>query len=118
MQTENPVSSQPSNPSTDSIIKEGKFFAGIGYFSVLCLAPLLLKRDNDFAQFHGRQGLVLFILEVAASMLKAVPFLGDFIFVLSWVLFGTFSLIAILKVFMNEYWKMPLIYPISSKITL
>ena len=110
---------EPQLPATtDPVIKEGKFFAVIGYFSVLCLVPLFLKRDNKFAQFHGRQALILFILEVAASMLKATPVLGDMIFVLAWVIFGIFSLVAIIKVLMNEYWEMPVIYPIASKVTL
>ena len=111
--------SETQHPSQeDPVIGEGKFFAVVGYFSVLCFVPLFLKRDNQFAQFHGRQGLVLFILEVAASMVKAVPILGDVIFVLAWVIFGIFSLVAILKVLSNEYWEMPMVYQIASKITL
>lgn len=96
---------------------DGKFFAVVGYLSILCFVPLFLKRDNRFAQFHGRQGLVLFILEVAASMLKVVPVLGDVIFTLASVVFGIFSLVAIVKVLMNQYWEMPVIFPIASKIT-
>lgn len=102
----------------DPVIAEGKFFAVVGYISLLCFAPLFLKRDNKFAQFHGRQGLILFILEVAASMLKVVPILGDVIFTLAWVVFGIFSLVAMVKVLMNEYWEMPVISAIAAKITL
>ena len=102
----------------DPVVKEGKFFALMGYFSILCFVPLFLKRDNQFAQFHGRQALILFILEVAASMLKAVPVLGDLVFILAWVVFGIVSLVAIIKVLTNEYWEIPVIYPIASKVTL
>ena len=116
------VSSQSSDPKTssgpDPVIRDGKFFAVIGYISILCFVPLFLKRDNPFAQFHGRQGLILFILELAASMLKVVPVLGDVIFTLAWVVFGISSLVAIVKVLMNQYWEMPVIHPIASKITL
>jgi uncharacterized membrane protein len=109
---------QKESPAVDPVIQNGKFFAIMGYFSVLCFVPLFLKRDNKFAQFHGRQGLILFILEVAASMLKAVPILGDVIFVLAWVVFGILSLVAIVKVLTNEYWEMPVICQIASKVTL
>jgi uncharacterized membrane protein len=102
----------------DPEILEGKFFAAIGYLSVLCFVPLFLKRDNKFAQFHGRQALVLFILEAAALMLVVVPFVGEFIFRLACFVFGIFSLAGIVKVLMNDYWEMPVIHQIASKITL
>ena len=104
--------------SVDPVIQEGKFFAAIGYISFLCFVPLFLKRDNKFAQFHGRQALILFILELAASMLMIVPFVGEVIFRLAWLIFGIFSLAGIVKVLMHQYWEMPVIYPIASKITL
>ncbi len=104
--------------TVDPIIAEGKFFAAIGYLSILCFVPLFLKRDNKFAQFHGRQGLILFILEVAAAMLMVVPVVGEVIFRLAWLVFMIFSLAGIVKVLMNEYWEMPVIHQISSKVTL
>ena len=93
-------------------------FAAIGYLNVLCFVPLLLKRDNKFAQFHGKQALVLFILEVAASILRVVPVLGELVFTVAFVVFGILSLIGIVKVLMGEYWEMPVIYEISNRISL
>src|SRR3990167_7975590 len=105
-------------PSLDPEIQEGKFFAAVGYLSPLCFVPLLLKKGNRFAQFHGKQGLVLFILEVAASILKAVPALGDLIFTVAFVVFGILSVIGVVKVLMGEYWEMPVVYEIANRITL
>lgn len=110
------------NPETsknlDPVIQEGKFFAAIGYLSFLCFVPLFLKRDNQFAQFHGRQALVLFVLEVSAGMLIIVPVVGEVVFRFACLVFGIFSLAGIVKVVMNEYWEMPVIHQISSKMTL
>ncbi len=105
-------------PSLDPEVQEGKFFAAVGYLSVLCFVPLLLKKGNRFAQFHGKQALVLFILEVAASILKAIPALGDIVFTLSFVVFGILSLVGIVKVLMGEYWEMPVIQEVANKISL
>lgn len=102
----------------DPEIQEGRFFAAVGYLSVLCFAPLLLKKGNRFAQFHGKQALVLFILEVAASILKAVPALGDIVFTLAFVVLGILSLVGVVKVLMGEYWEMPVVHEIASKISL
>ncbi len=109
-------SSQPANQ--DPEIQDGKFFAAIGYISVLCFVPLFLKKQNKFAQFHGKQGLVLFILEVAASILKTVPALGDLVFTVGFVVFGILSLVGIVKVLMGEYWEMPVVHDISNRISL
>ena len=102
----------------DPEIQDSKFFAAIGYLSVLCFVPLLLKKQNKFAQFHGKQALVLFILEVAASILKVVPALGDLVFTVGFVVFGMLSLVGIVKVLMGECWEMPVIYDISNRISL
>lgn len=107
----------PKN-STDSIIQDGKFFAAVGYIFVLCFVPLLLKKDNQFAQFHGRQGLVLFIFELAAAIIKSIPVIGDVVFSFAYVVLGIVSLMGIVRVLMNEYWQMPIISNIASKITL
>jgi len=102
----------------DAEIQDAKFFAAIGYLNVLCFAPLLLKKGNKFAQFHGKQGLVLFILEIAASIIKVVPALGDLVFTVAFVVFGILSLIGIVKVLMGEYWEMPVIFDIANRISL
>ena len=110
--------SPKSGSSVDPEVQEGKFFAAVGYLSVLCFVPLFLKKGNRFAQFHGKQGLVLFILEVAASILKAIPALGDVVFTLAFVVLGILSLIGIVKVLMGEYWEMPVIQEVAAKISL
>ena len=111
-------SSETNTANPDPEIQDAKFFAAIGYLNVLCFVPLLLKKNNKFAQFHGKQALVLFILEAAVFIIKVVPVLGDLVSTVSLVIFGIFSLIGVMKVLMNEYWEMPVIYEISSRITL
>ena len=113
----NPLSSQEITPK-DPEIQDAQFFAAIGYLNVLCFVPLFLKKGNKFAQFHGKQALVLFILEIAAGILKIVPALGDLVFTVAFVVFSILSLIGIVKVLMGEYWEMPVIYEIANRIIL
>lgn len=101
----------------DPEIQDAQFFAAIGYLSFLCFVPLALKRENKFALFHGKQALVLFILELAAAILKVVPALGDLVFTLAFVVFGILSLIGIVKVLMGERWEIPVIHEIADRIT-
>ena len=60
-------------------IEDNKVLAIIGYLGILFLVPLLLKKDSKFAQFHGKQGLVLFISWVIVSVLGFVPLLGGLV---------------------------------------
>ena len=102
----------------DSQIEDGKIFAVIGYLGILCLVPLLLKKNNKFALFHGKQGLVLFIGEVGASIITIIPILGQIIWILAVMVFGILSLVGIVQSLMGNYWRMPVIGEIAEKISL
>lgn len=115
---ENISSPSQNKNQADPVVQEGKFFAAVGYIFVLCFVPLLLKKDNAFAQFHGRQALVLFIFELAASIVKSIPVIGDVVFSFAYVVCGIASLLGIVRVLMNEYWQMPVVHNIANKITL
>ena len=78
---------------------------------------ITVGEGQRFAQFHGKQALVLFILEIAASILKVVPALGDLVFTVAFVVFGILSLIGITKVLMGEKWEMPVVFEISNRIS-
>ncbi len=50
----------------DALIEEGKAAAILGYIPFLCFVPLIKMRDNPFALKHGKQGLLLFLIEIVA----------------------------------------------------
>ncbi|MFN7159986.1 MAG: DUF4870 domain-containing protein [Candidatus Gracilibacteria bacterium] len=87
---ENENSQVPAAPVADAtqaapvenipqITESEKMVAAIGYVSFLCLLPLILKRDSNFAQFHGKQALLLAIFWFAARyFLMFIPFLSYF----------------------------------------
>jgi len=102
----------------DSVVDEGKIFAVISYLGILCIIPLLLKKENKFALFHGKQGLVLFICVIGAAIINIIPILGQLIWILAVLVFGILSLVGIIQALMGNYWKMPIIGDIAEKITL
>lgn len=115
---ENTKETKEETAKNDKEVKEGRIFAILAYFSILCLVPLILKRDNKFAIHHGKQGLVLFIWLVAASLLFWIPVLGQLIFIISFICIVCISIIGIVQVLMGKYWKMPVISDIASKMTI
>jgi uncharacterized membrane protein len=56
-------------------VTDNKAIAAVGYIGILFLIPLL-KKDSPYAQFHAKQGLVLFILEMVLWVVAMVPVLG------------------------------------------
>ncbi|MDD6237126.1 MAG: DUF4870 domain-containing protein [Clostridiales bacterium] len=56
----------------------------LSYISILCLIPLLTEKNDPFVQYHAKQGLNLFIIEVVVGIIGGVltgifnfiPFVG------------------------------------------
>jgi uncharacterized membrane protein len=100
----------------DQTILEGKVFAILSYLSILCIIPLIFKKENSFVFFHSKQGLVLFLGEVAIFILSIIfpPWiirLGTFI------LFAT-SFIGILAVLEGRRLELPVIAKLAEKVRL
>ena len=96
-------------------VVEGKIFAILSYLSILCIVPLVMKRDNDFVLSHGKQGLVIFVGQVAIFIASIVlPWLLQFGF----FVLGVLSLWGIIEVLRGRYVKLPFISDIADKITL
>ena len=55
---------------------KSKIMAGMSYFSALFLVPMLLAKDDSFAQFHAKQGMKLFIAGVIADIVGGIFGLG------------------------------------------
>ncbi|MFH1190979.1 MAG: hypothetical protein V1670_02130 [Candidatus Omnitrophota bacterium] len=107
-----------SRTQNEQEILEGKFFAIIAYVSFLCILSLVLKKNNKFAFYHARQGLVLFVMEVAAFILSIIPVLGFLIGIFGYALFLLVSLWGITQAGLGIYCRIPVITKISQKVIL
>lgn len=96
-------------------IEENKVLAAIGYISILCILPLVLKPKSAFCKFHGKQGLVLLIAAVITGALNVIPILGQILFVIGSVAITILSILGILKALSGEYWEMPYIGEYAKK---
>ncbi len=110
--------SKASKKGENREIQEGKVFAIIAYLTILCLIPLLLKKDNKFALYHAKQGLVLYIADVAIVIINIIPVLGQFIFVLGWLACGILSLTGIIQALTGLYGRIVLVSDLAKKISI
>lgn len=88
-------------------IEENKLIAVLSYLGILFLIPLLAKKDSPYAQFHAKQGMVLFIL----SLFLVIPFLNfliGIVFLILWI-------IGIINVLSGKMAELPLIGQFAKK---
>jgi len=102
---EEEVSQEESEEESDGI----NAIAIFSYLGILFLIPLLAAKDDDFAQYHAKQGLTLFVVVVIGMFVGAVPIIG-------WLLAPFISLaaiilgiIGIINVFKGKKKQLPLI---------
>jgi fumarate reductase subunit D len=90
----------------------------ISYIGVLCVVPLFVKSQDEFVKFHAKQGLILFIGEVATYILSLMtPFLVPLWFLvnLGWLILSIFGIINVVK---NEKKQLPIIGQFADKIKI
>ena len=97
---------------TFSTVKCTRYLA---YLSIFCIVPLIVKKNNAFVLSHGRQGLVLFVAEVA-TMVVSIVFPWAFRPLL-FILFG-FSFWGMVMAIRGQCVELPVIARIAEKITI
>lgn len=98
-------------------IEEGKAAAILAYVPFMCFVPLVKMRHNQFALRHGKQGLILFLVEVIA-LIFLLPKISD--------LFWGFVIIAclgsaiagILYAVQGREWKIPFLGDLADKFKI
>ena len=104
------------NKFPDKQVLDGKVFAILAYLSILCIIPLLFKKDNRFVLAHSKQGLVIFIAQVGVFIVHII--LGLWILKLGMFVLLVLSFVGIIAVVRGRAIDLPLISGIADTITL
>lgn len=95
-------------------VSSKNFIAAISYVWILCLVPLILKRNDKLAQFHGKQGLLLAVLWFFGGLIFWIPVIGWF----AALALAAASVLGFFKALQGEMWDMPVIGKYAKKIDL
>jgi uncharacterized membrane protein len=111
-----------AQPKTDEeekrkIIEEGKAAAMLGYIPFMCFVPLIKMKDNPFAFKHGKQGLVLFVIEILAVVFL-LPKISDLIWSAVIVLCLAAAVAGIIFSMQGQEWKIPFIGDWADKLKI
>ena len=116
------LSSQPQpgptgDPGEDSESEEGRLAALISYVPFLCFIPLLNMRENKSALFHARQGVILFLIELAAAVFL-IDGIADFFFKAVLVAAVLLSAAGIYSALQGKKFRLPVIGDLADKTKL
>ncbi|MDP3244160.1 MAG: DUF4870 domain-containing protein [bacterium] len=98
--------------------KDLRIIAAIGYLWILCLLPLLTKRNSEFAQHHGKQGLVLTIASFAIWLVAWFPIVGWLIGFFGSLILVVLAVVGIMNALQGKYWEMPILGEYAKKIKM
>ncbi|HLG94269.1 MAG TPA: hypothetical protein VI546_05480 [candidate division Zixibacteria bacterium] len=101
----------------DQEIEEGRAAALLAYVPFMCFVPLLKMRHNRFALHHGKQGLVLFMVEILA-LIFYIPFVSRHFWAFVLILALLASIYGLLQVLQGRDWKLPFLGDLAEKIRL
>jgi len=103
--------------SDNQDVESNKVIASLSYIFILCLVPLLLKKNSEFTQFHARQGLTITAAWFLSWVIGIIPIFIIFSFLINIVLLVV-SILGVIKTLNGESWKIPYIYEWSKKWNL
>lgn len=107
------MNGQPQSPAPQ---KGGdNLIAILSYLGILFLIPLLVSKDNRFVQFHAKQGLVLFIVEIIIALIAWIPIIGWIGAPILWIICLVLSIIGIVNVVTGKQNPLPIIGKFAGK---
>ena len=98
--------------------KEKDLTTILSYIGVLFLVPLLVRKDDAFAQFHAKQGLVLFLAEIATILISWIPIFGWFIGAICWIIWVILSIMGVMNVLNGKQSPLPVIGKFAEKFKI
>lgn len=104
--------------ATKKDIEENKLVAAVGYLGILCLVPLLLKKDSGYAQHHGKQGLVITVAWVLLWIGNIIPVLGQIVWFIGSIALLILVVMGIMNAMQGNMWEMPYLGKYASQIKL
>lgn len=87
------------------------------YIPFLCLLPILRISENKSLRFHARQGLVLFLIEIFASVFL-IPAISSLVWRAVLIACIGLSIAGILFALQGKHVRLPLIADLADKIKI
>lgn len=90
-------------------VEANKAISVLSYIGILFLIPMLAKKDSPYAQFHAKQGLVLFLFAIIVNVILVIPFIGWIIGFIGWIFVVVVAIMGIVNALSGKAKELPLI---------
>lgn len=111
------ASTQTQSETLAQEIEEGKAAAILAYVPFMCFVPLVKMRQNSFALKHGKQGLILFLVEIVA-LIFLLPKISDLFWGFVIIACLALALAGILYAVQGREWKIPFLGDLADKFRI
>ena len=99
-------------------VEDNKLIAAVGYLGVLCLIPLLVRKNSPYAQHHGRQGLVILVTWLLLWIGNIIPVLGQIVWVVGSLALLILIILGMVNALNGKIWDMPVLGQYAKQIKL
>src|SRR5213082_58543 len=115
----------PPPPTGAAPSSDRQIFLVLSYLGILCLIPLLAKKDDPEVQWHAKNGLALFIAELVwialriALIFVRIPGLGCGMATIGcvvWIGFLVLSIMGIIKAVNGQRFRIPILTDMAEKM--
>ncbi len=93
-----------------------RIMALLSYLGILVFVPLVANRNDEYVNFHARQGLIIWALGIFTIFILYIPGIGKLIFSFMAMMVAIYSLLGIISVLLYKAWKLPVVYMLSTKL--
>ena len=116
-QTKKTAEEKIEKEKENEMIEEGKTAAILGYVPFMCFVPLIKMKDNPFAVKHGKQGFILFLVEIIA-IIFLLPKISDLFWGMVILLCLACAVAGVLFAIQGKDWKIPFLGDLADKIKI
>lgn len=113
---------QPTKPEVpqggNKDIEENKVMAVLAYVGILVLVPLLAAKDSKFAQYHAKQGLVVFIAEIILVVINVIPVVGWIVSFIGFIIVLILSIMGIVNALNGKEKELPILGQFAGKFNI
>jgi fumarate reductase subunit D len=97
--------------------EDRRMAAVMAYIPFLCFVPLIKMRDDPYAYFHARQGIVLFFLEVIAFIFS-FPHLSQLFWTVIIIACIGAAVAGIIFSLQGKMYKLPIIGELADRLRM
>jgi uncharacterized membrane protein len=108
----------PAAPQGQTGPQKNTLMAVLAYLGILVVIPYIVAKNDPFVKFHIKQGVILFVIEVASWLfISLLPFLAPLLFIVN-IFILVFIIIGIVNAVNGREKMLPWVGHLADKFSI